>query len=118
MPKVAYVLREPKGTRRPQLFRVSNVNSQCGHGFMYFKYEAEGRRLAGEREPERQRERGERERACVCVRERERLNQESMSGWLRPGRRFNADHVPTDTSPGCQHNTNMDNGMITTNMPT
>ena len=55
---------------------------------------------------------------CVCVRERERLNQESMSGWLRPGRRFNADHVPTDTSPGCQHNTNMDNGMITTNMPT
>jgi hypothetical protein len=85
---------------------------------MYFKYEAEGRRLAGEREPERQRERGERERACVCVRERERLNQESMSGWLRPGRRFNADHVPTDTSPGCQHNTNMDNGMITTNMPT
>ena len=23
-----------------------------------------------------------------------------MSGWLRPGRRFNADHVPTDTSPG------------------
>jgi hypothetical protein len=85
---------------------------------MYFKYEAEGRRLAGEREPERQRERGERERACVCVCERERLNQESMSGWLRPGRRFNADHVPTDTSPGCQHNTNMDNGMITTNMPT
>jgi len=34
---------------------------------MYFKYEAEGRRLAGEREPERQRERGERERACVWV---------------------------------------------------
>ena len=25
----------------------------------------------------------ERERACVCVCERERLNQESMSGWLR-----------------------------------
>ena len=39
---------------------------------MYFKYEAEGRRLAGEREPEREKE-------------RERLNQESMSGWLRPG---------------------------------
>ena len=40
---------------------------------MYFKYEAEGRRiagerrLAGEREPERQRERGEREREPVCV---------------------------------------------------
>jgi len=30
---------------------------------MYFKYEAEGRRLAGERKPERQRERRERERA-------------------------------------------------------
>ena len=83
---------------------------------MYFKYEAEGRRLAGEREPERQRER--RERETERERERQRLNQESMSGWLRPGRRFNADHVPTDTSPGCQHNTNMDNGMITTNMPT
>ena len=62
LPKVAYVLREPKGTRRPQLFRVSNVNSQRGHGFMYFKYEAEGRR-----ESLKDRERGEREREPVCV---------------------------------------------------
>jgi len=71
---------------------------------------------------DREREEREREPVCVCVRERDIIRSQcpagSASRATSPGRRFNADHVPTDTSPGCQHNTNMDNGMITTNMPT
>jgi hypothetical protein len=48
---------------------------------MYFKYEAEGRRLAGEREPERQRERGEEsEPVCVCERERDLIRSQCPAG--------------------------------------